>query len=500
MKNYKKSITIQIMAAFISVFLLIFVASFLVNQFYLEHYYTNYQKNVLINLFNELDTDTKTNISDSEWTQIYMDKNIGNITILSMDRNYNPTIYICNGNKLTNQDLNDTERRLISLMTKQSEVDKNLTIAETDSYIITKAYDNVMKKNYLELYGQFKNNDNILMRIPIFAIKDSVKLFSKFYNVILVCGFIIGIILIVIMTSKMTKPIRTLTDLSEKMSNLDFNTKYSEKHNNELDILGKNFNNMSDKLEATIHELQDANAQLEEDIKHKIEIDDLRKEFLANVSHELKTPLALIQGYTEGLMEFDDKETQEYYCNIIIDETKKMNILVKKLLDLNQIEFGHEQLDMTEFNIIDLIEGTLISSALLINNSGVNINKKYDRPIIMVCSDEFKVEQIVTNYLTNALNHVKEDDQGQKYIDISVKIRNDKIRVSVFNTGLPIPDEEIENIWVKFYKVDKAHTRAYGGSGIGLSIVKAVMNLINEDFGVVNHKNGVEFYFELSIK
>ena len=113
-----------------------------------------------------------------------------------------------------------------------------------------------------------------------------------------------------------------------------------------------------------------------------------------------------------------------------------------------------------------------------------------------VWGDEFKVEQVVRNYFTNALNHV----EGDKVIEIKIKKQDDKVRISVFNTGKPIPDEDLNQIWDKFYKVDKARTREYGGNGIGLSIVKAIMNSLQQEYGVQNYENGVEFWFELDSK
>ena len=299
------------------------------------------------------------------------------------------------------------------------------------------------------------------------------------------------------MSKRITKPLLELTEISRRMSNLDFEARYEGGGEDEIGTLGQNFNKMSEELEHTISELKTANNELQEDIEQKKQIDEMRKEFLSNVSHELKTPIALIQGYAEGLKECinDDAESREFYCDVIMDESAKMNNMVKKLLSLNQLEFGNDQTAMERFDLTDLVRGVVQSAQLLADQKGAQISFPQDEPVY-VWGDEFKVEEVVTNYVSNALNHV----DGDMKIEVKMRRRDNHVRLSVFNTGRPIPEEDLDKIWIKFYKVDKARTREYGGSGIGLSIVKAIMEGMHQKFGVVNYDNGVEFWFELEEK
>lgn len=223
----------------------------------------------------------------------------------------------------------------------------------------------------------------------------------------------------------------------------------------------------------------------------------MRKEFLSNVSHELKTPIALIQGYAEGLYDNinDDSESRKFYCEVIMDEADKMNKMVKKLLTLNQIEFGNNQVNFEHFDIVQVVRTVINSATLLAKQKEAQIEID-DYPQIYVWADEYMIEEVVTNYVSNAINHV----DGEKKIKVSLKKTDKVVRVSVFNTGKCIPEEELDKIWIKFYKVDKARTREYGGSGIGLSIVKAIMESMNQKCGVLNHEDGVEFWFELDIE
>lgn len=303
-----------------------------------------------------------------------------------------------------------------------------------------------------------------------------------------------GCIAIWMLTKRIVKPLQNLTVLSQRMASLDFDVKYEESGEEELDELGNNFNKMSGKLEETITELKTANVELQKDIQEKDQIDEMRKEFLSNVTHELKTPIALIQGYAEGLKDCinDDAESREFYCDVIIDESCKMNNMVKQLLNLNQLEFGNDQVNMERFSLAELIRGVLQSSHILIEQKAAKVFCHVPESLY-VWGDEFKVEEVVTNYLTNALNHL----DGEKTIEITCEEKDGIVRTTVFNTGKPIPDEDLDKIWIKFYKVEKARTREYGGSGIGLSIVKAIIDSMHQECGATNYENGVAFWFTL---
>ena len=201
-----------------------------------------------------------------------------------------------------------------------------------------------------------------------------------------------------------------------------------------------------------------------------------------------------IQGYAEGLSEgiAEDKESRDYYCEVIMDEANKMNQLVKQLLTLNALEDGNDAPVFERFDLSDLIGGVVNASALLAQQKGIRIHFESPGPVY-VWADEFKIEEVITNYLNNALNHA----DGEKNIVISIHRESGCVRVTVFNNGNPIPEKDLPNLWTKFYKVDKARTRAYGGSGIGLSIVKAIMEAHHQQYGVRNVEDGVEFWFTL---
>ena len=202
-------------------------------------------------------------------------------------------------------------------------------------------------------------------------------------------------------------------------------------------------------------------------------------------------------GYAEGLKEgvHDDPENMEYYCEVIMDETNKMNDIVKKLLTLNQLESGHDTVTMERFDIRELMANYLTTVNILAQQNDVKIIFNQQEPCY-VWADEFKVEEVFANYVSNAFNHVK----GKKEIKVSYIKEETHVRICVFNTGDPIPEEAIPHLYEKFYKVDKARTREYGGSGVGLSIVKAIMDSMHQRYGVENCEDGVQFWFEVPAK
>lgn len=367
-------------------------------------------------------------------------------------------------------------------------------LLEAEDYKIEIVRDRILKNENVEMWGVLENGNFFLIRTALESIRDSVSLANRFLGYVGIIAALASGIIIWIVSRKITKPILQLADISERMSHLDFDAKYLGKDKNEIALLGENINRMSEALERTISELKTANNELEKDIQKKIEIDEMRKEFLSNVSHELKTPIAIIQGYAEGLLEgvSEDEESRNMYCSVICDEAAKMNTLVQKLLTLNQLEFGNEPVSMERFDLVTLVKNQIRSADILLEQNEIELRMKEYEPIY-VWGDEFKVAEVFSNYLSNAINHCKED----KIIDIRFEEKNDKIRTVCFNTGEPIPEESLPHIWEKFYKVDKARTREYGGSGIGLSIVKAIMESMNQACGVTNYTNGVGFWFEL---
>lgn len=371
-------------------------------------------------------------------------------------------------------------------------------INQTSNYEMYKVYDDRVNSNFIELTGKMPDNYWVYLRSNYQSIQESAGVSNQFMMYMGLIVVIIGIFVLFFVCNQYTKPILRLASYAQNMQKLNFSTRYKDERDDEIGVLGNSMNALSDKLEETISELKTANNELELDLQRRSEQEQMRQEFLANVSHELKTPIALIQGYAEGLQENinDDPESRDFYCEVIVDEAVKMNNMVKKLLSLNQLEFGYDQVHLEHFDLNSVIQSVVNSSEILFRQKEVELCYLKSEAPLMVWADEYMIEEVVMNYVSNALNHVKYENK----IEIKTAQEGDHIRISVFNTGDPIPEEDLGKIWSKFYKVDKARTREYGGNGIGLSIVKAVMEAHNQRFGVKNYDNGVEFWFELDRK
>ncbi|MBO5371364.1 MAG: HAMP domain-containing protein [Lachnospiraceae bacterium] len=488
----KRSITLQFTGTILGLIITTVILCWFLNTTFLETYYTYNKQNVMLEGYNTINAES---INGSLWSEDF------GIRFEKICSNGNIAIMIISADgSIVRASVNDTEvlkRQFMDVLFGNVADSTAEVLKENSRYVLQKRTDTRLDAEYLILWGTLENGNLILMRTALEGIRENVWVSNRFLAYVGAVAIVFGAVVSIFVSRKIAGPILELTQISRKMTNLDFDAKYTSRGENEIDLLGEHMNQLSSALERTISELKSANNELQIDIEKKNQIDEMRKDFLSNVSHELKTPLALIQGYAEGLQECinEDEESRNFYCEVIVDEADKMNRMVKKLLTLNQLEFGNDMVTMERFDLTELIQGVILSASILLKQNEISLT--FNTDILMyVWADEFKVEEVVTNYLSNAIHHV----DFEKRIDIKYTQFEDCVRVSVFNTGKNIPSEDIDSIWIKFYKVDKARTREYGGSGIGLSIVKAIMDSFHRECGVINHADGVEFWFELDTK
>ena len=459
----------------------------LLNNTLLEKYYTNNKINALIRAYVSINEASNTGDITSDSFDIELQKICGK---------YNINFLVADGDSKTiKTSMSDPNYMIKHLLNNIIiGVDQDNVLREADNYKMQIVTDMRTQTEYIEMWGVLDTGYLFVIRSALEGIRDSVAISNQFLTYVGALAIVASALLVIWLTNRITKPILELADISERMKHLDFNAKYTGNDKTEISVLGRNINELSETLEITISELKTANNELLKDIERKEQIDEMRKDFLSNVSHELKTPIALIQGYAEGLKEGinDDAESREFYCDVIMDEASKMNTMVKRLLTLNQLEFGNEIVNMERFDIAALIKNYVASAEILIKQKEISVRME-EYGAVYVWGDEFRVEEVFMNYFTNAMNYA----QGDKVIDIRIREEKQHIKISVFNTGQPIPEDSVGHVWEKFYKVDKARTREYGGSGIGLSIVKVIMESMNQQYGVTNYDNGVEFWFTL---
>ncbi len=486
-----KSVRFRLFLILCIVIMLLVICLVTINSLVLENFYIFSKTNTIKEIYNKINNyyinpDLQTNL-ENELKKIAFRNNF-DILIQS------DTDLILFS---TNKDFLGSIELIKEKNKTQTEEEQNLLYSD-ENLTIRKIEDTNNSLNYILLSGKLENEYNLYIRIPIAPIEESVRISNNTLITIGILTLIISAFVASFISRKFTEPILQLNDITKKMANLNFEQKYRiSDSEDEINELGKSINTMSDKLESTIKELRKTNSELEKDIEEKSKIDEMRKQFISDVSHELKTPIALIQGYAEGLIENvnTDDESRKFYAEVILDETNKMDLLVKQLLQLTKIEYGKLEFNNKQFDLCELIKEVIRKCNVMLEENKIEVLFDYESSIY-VYADDFYIEQIITNYFTNAIKNAKEIN-GKKQIKIRIEEIENKIRATIFNTGDNIPEEELDRIWGRFYKVDNSRNRENSGSGIGLSIVKAIQNNYKNKYGVENKENGVEFYFDI---
>ena len=519
-KGRSKTLRLKMVVAFVLVTFVILVCTWLLTKFVLPKVYLKSKLNDLTSTYETVSAILQQNEDFGEDTELSLKslmtgKNVqlivkdGRMSLRAKALFSNGTEgmedrlsnVMMNKNKFVAHEMDSWESKLLR-KTDLYEVFEMTAAKEPEEGLVTGSESGKVVRpqrrysgTYIDLYATVNNENYIIyLSIDYESISKATGIATSFQLKVAIGILFVAAFVIFLLCKIITKPIEDMSDAAERMCMLDFNARCPQNRNDELGELGRSLNVLSERLEKTIGDLKKANNELEHDIRKKEEIESMRSDFISNVSHELKTPIALIQGYAEGLQDNvnDDPESRNYYCDVIIDEAAKMNSIVRKLLSLNQLEYGKQTLEYDRFDIFDILKGVLKETEILEKQQGVKVSLFGEEPCY-VWADEYRIEEVVTNYVSNAFHHVS----LSKEIAVSVKKTGAVVRVSVYNTGENIPEEDLDKVWIKFFKVDKARTRAYGGTGIGLSVVKAVMDAHNQKCGVINHQGGVEFWFEL---
>ncbi|MCB2292190.1 cell wall metabolism sensor histidine kinase WalK [Clostridium algoriphilum] len=324
-------------------------------------------------------------------------------------------------------------------------------------------------------------------------VNEAVQVIKEFYLYFYIGALIVILLLSLIYSNMIAKPLIKITKTAGEMANLNFTEKCEVKSNDEIGALAASLNLLSENLNEALTSLKDANTQLEKDIEKEKKLTEMRKDFVASVSHELKTPITLIEGYTLALNDdVLEGEEKQYFIEVIMDESRKMNSLVSDMLNLSQLESGNFKLVEEKFFLNELVKPVAKKFSSLLHEKSIKLELKLIENI-EVKADWNRIEQVLTNYMTNAIRHT--NDSG--LIRIKMIDKEDAICVEVENSGSKIDANETNKIWDNFYKIDKSRTRKLGGTGLGLAIVKNIILLHGGRCGVENTDLGVKFYFIL---
>ena len=418
------------------------------NEVYFEKYFLKIKKNQLFYLANE--------IKDPRSL----------IDLSAIEEKNNIKIYIINERYLNDIDVSLSKED----MTELFENPKKFVFRLTDtSFSLDKE---------LTIITSYNKNQLLIISTPFSSVKEPVNIITSFHLKIVLTALVLGYVLSIILSRIITASIIDMGETAKRVAKLDFPQEFKSYSKDEIGILGENLNIMSAQLKDSIEKLQ-------EDIEKERKIDKMRKEFISSVSHELKTPIAIINNYCEGLKEgiADDKETADFYLDVIMEETENMNKLVQSLLFLSRAERGFITFNSERFNIKEIVENEV--------KRAENLNTE-DKKVIVDIKDKFFVgdkEQltaVIKNLVENSFKYVEPEGE--------IIIKSENNRFTIGNTS-HISEKEIENIWLPFYRADKARDRKLG-TGLGLAIVKEILESHKLKYGVYKEDDKIIFWFE----
>lgn len=362
-----------------------------------------------------------------------------------------------------------------------------------------KSYYSVLRETGSDLqynvYGKTLKNGYLLEVISLVSpIAQSEMVASTFTAALSVFGLLLSLFVISMFAGRFAKPLEELSEITGEMARLNFKRKCSTDRKDEIGVLADNVNRLSDSLDGALTELEEKNRQLIKDIDAERRLDAIRKEFISSVSHELKTPISIIKGYAEGLLSLSGEETETAgeYSRVILSESDRMNELVRTLLEISLYESGGYVLKESVFSIGKTISDYLSVSRPFFAEKGIGAENLVPESV-MVKGDADKLFTVINNYIQNAVAHAG----GDKKIICRHEDNGELIKIVVFNTGFHIAEEDSDKLFLNFYRADKSHSREEGRFGLGLSIVKAIMDVHGTRYGFNNAVNGVEFWFEV---
>ena len=348
---------------------------------------------------------------------------------------------------------------------------------------------------FLDIYGYLPGGERVEINMQVSQLSTTGKIYFIISFVAIMISMALALFSIMLYIRRFIRPIKQICVTTDKMSRLDFSEKCPETNMLEISQLSESINLLSDSLDTALTDLQQKNEKLQEDIENERTIDNLRQTFISGISHELKTPIAIIQGYAEGAKMFyeaGNAETANEYCTTIIDEAARMNNMILKLLEITKYDSGAYEPVRENFNVRELVQDWFDRNGSLLAEKQVTVVNRLPESW-HGNGDSMILSSVVNNYLSNALSHV----EGENRIEASGEDVGASYRIYIFNTGKQIANKDIDKIWTSFYRADKSLSRSQGRFGLGLAIVASIQKLHGEQYGVDNVENGVRFWFDI---
>ena len=349
---------------------------------------------------------------------------------------------------------------------------KNSFIKSDDKYI-KYALMNPFYESKVLVYGiKLDSNIYAFISTPLEPINSTIDVLADQYKFVTIGVFILSFIVAYFVSIRISKPIVKISEKSKLMGRGNYDIKFEESDILELKELASTLNSATKELAKT---------------------DELRRELMANVSHDLKTPLTLIKANAEMVRDltYNNEEKRNNNLNVIVNEVDRLNLLVKDILDVSSYQSNTIVLNIETFNLNELMNNVMSKYNVLVDKDGYKINLNIDNNY-MVKADIKRIEQVIYNLINNAINYTGDD----KVVNINVKNSKKYVLIEIVDTGCGIDKENLNHIWDKYYKIDKQYHRVTHGTGLGLSIVKNILELHGFKYGVESKKNnGTKFYF-----
>lgn len=323
------------------------------------------------------------------------------------------------------------------------------------------------------------------------SIDETLQFITSFFPYFFVFSLLLALVISYFYSKSVSKPIINITNVADDMANMDFDKRLDEAREDELGKLAGSLNILSTNLHCALTELTLANEKLQEDYDKELKQKQAQKEFIANASHELKTPLGIIRSYAEGIKDDVQNENKDEYIDVITDEIHKMDSLIREMMQI----FKYDSMDMSiskeSTDLLLLISDAVQSFEKILKDREllIDINGYFGECMV----DSEKISTAILNLIGNA---VKYSDAGTT-ITIKGTQVGDKTRVDIINACKPFTDDDLEKVWERFYRRDTSHSREVEGTGLGLAIVKSIFDAHEVSYGVENAGDGVDFWFEV---
>ena len=358
--------------------------------------------------------------------------------------------------------------------TKVQELMVNFINADAD--FKTYQFVNFDKQVAALLYGLKNNNQYTFIYSNLEDISDFTLIIKQQLMYVCFLGIFVAVTISIFLSTKLTDPIAEITKKAKKLGNGDYNVEFKESGIKEIDELAQ-----------TLTQAQ----------KEMAKTDELRRDLMANVSHDLKTPLTMIKAYAEMIKDisYKDRKKMNEHLDIIVDETDRLTVLVNDILDLSKMQSNADTLKLEKFNLAEEIKSIINRYQIIKETEKYTFNVEMPEEI-WIKADKKKINQVIYNLINNAINYTGDD----KLVTIRVTKQKRNYLVEIIDTGKGIKEEEIPYIWDKYYKSDKKHQRNVVSTGLGLSIVKQILELHDFEYGVKSVlKKGSTFYFKIKI-